>query len=102
MSKPIRRRYHVKALSETIELSLISGLLALVSDIAWMAHDIASNGLSVWYGCVLFGLTLALLLLIKATLKHHHANVKQLLNGVLQDKLRLHKAKKRYVKRCNK
>lgn len=97
-----KRRYHVKALGETIELSLISGVLALISDIAWMAHDVQANGMSLWYGFVLAGLGAALILLLKATLKHHEANVKSLLQGVISDKLRTHKAKKRYVKRCNK
>lgn len=67
---------HVKAMRETIEISLIAGCVALFSDLVWLSHDILVNGLSIIYTLVGLGLFSGLILTGVALYHHHWSNVK--------------------------
>lgn len=66
---------HIKALRNTIELSLIASLTALIADLGWLIHDIHGNGLSVVYVSVGTGLIIGIVLTGFAVYNHHTGNV---------------------------
>lgn len=84
----ITTKCHLKALGDTVELSLCAGVTAIVADLVWLTHDILSNGLSAVYSAVATGLLLGLIItaialwnyhktLVTSTLKQHYVNKKK-------------------------
>jgi len=80
---------HLKALSNTVELSLAASVTALVADVCWLAHDVITNGMSVTYAAVGTGLVIGLSVTVYAMIRHHKDSVK----GDLQGRYREFKVK---------
>ncbi len=78
---------HIKALSDVIEVGLIAGVCALIADLAWVIHDINSNGLSAAYVFVASGLSSGLLLTAVALKNHHKLIAKEAARRLLTTKL---------------
>ena len=83
----VNRKCHIQTLSDTIELSLIASLCALVADMIWLLHDVFNNGISVVYCTVFLGLLLGNVITIIALYRHHIGHVKTTLKVLLHDKL---------------
>ena len=63
---------------DAIEVGALAGLMALTSDLVWVVHDVVVNGMSVWYGCVGTGLSLALLVTGAGWVQHVRARQNKL------------------------
>lgn len=97
-----RTKCHRQAMSEVMELTIIGGLIALVADCAWMAHDIYENGMSLWYLVVAIGLVTGTGITAIALHKHHQHNYKTIAKNLLASKLKIQKAKMAAKKARNK
>ncbi len=95
----VHRKCHIQTLSDAIELSLIASLCALVADIVWLLHDVASNGISVVYCIVFVGLLLGNVITSIALYRHHTGRVRTTLATMLRDKLALqHSINKHFLR----
>jgi len=90
---------HFKALSNTIEMSLVASTIALIADVCWLTHDIVTNGMSATYAGVGAGLIAGLIATTVALVGHHRNQVKCDLRIKYVDKLARAAAK---LKRSNK
>ncbi len=66
-----KKEVHKKAFLTNFELACEFGILICLTDMLWLAHDIFSNGLSIWYMLVGGGLTLGLIGTIWVLWRHH-------------------------------
>jgi hypothetical protein len=88
-----KTKCHLEAMQEVFELVLIGSMIALVADTLWVFHDIATNGMNIYYGVISTGLISATVVTLKATLKHHRVNYKKITTELLTSKLKLQKRK---------
>ncbi len=78
---------HLQALSDVIEIGLIASVIALIGDMAWLMHDIHSNGISMMYCSVGTVFIIGLCLTSLALYKHHNNTVESYLKSLLALKL---------------
>jgi hypothetical protein len=83
----------MKALAETLELSLIGGLLASSVDLLWVCMDILHNGVSAHYVIIFIGLFLATGVLSVSLKRHHQDNYKKEIGMLYKTKLNIAKHK---------
>lgn len=92
MPSSVKRKCHVKALSENLELSLIGGVSASGIDSYWVIMDTIHNGIQWHYIIIFIGLMLSTGLLSVALRRQHVCNVRQALSELSKckkDRLKL-------------
>jgi len=89
---------HIKALKESIELTIIGGLVALVADLGWLLHDILTNGLSIYYILVGTGLLTGTIITASALFAHHDKSVHKITKKLMKEKVSIQRAKRRAYK----
>lgn len=94
----VKRKCHMKALAENLELGLIGGLLASGVDSLWVVMDMLHNGVHWHYIIILIGLTLSTIVLTIALIRHHKSNVKNQLGVMYTSKLAVVKRKMKRAK----
>lgn len=91
----VKRKCHMKALAETLELSLIGGLLASSVDLLWIVSDILHNGLKAHYFIIFIGLFLSTIILTISLVRHHRDNYKKEIGMLYKTKLNIAKHRKK-------
>lgn len=89
---------HTKALSDTIELSLLASFIALVADMMWLLHDVYTNGGSLIYIFIFTGLMVGISLTGIALKRHHTSSVRELLRTLMADKIKVQKHKNKHTR----
>ncbi len=69
--KKIVKRAILKASLTNFELACIAGVVIIVSDMTWLAHDIIHNGFSIIYGVIGGGMLIGLLSTIAVIVRHN-------------------------------
>jgi hypothetical protein len=88
----IETRHRLSAMRSHFELACLAGMLIVIGDLGWLAHDILVNGFSILYGfvglCLIVGLIATGIIVYK-----HNSKVMQYMNRtLLESKLdRLHR-----------
>lgn len=95
----VRRRCHLKAISENLELGLIGGVLASGIDSFWVVMDMIHNGVHTHYIVILTTLVISTYILSVALIRHHKNNVRQQIGIVYISKKEIVKAKNRHLRR---
>lgn len=85
----LKRKCHLQALSENLELGLIGGLLASSVDSLWVIMDMIHNGVHWYYIIILLGLLTSTLAIAIALQRHHVNNVKQQIGIIYRAKKEL-------------
>ncbi len=91
----IKKQCHLKAMAETLEISLMGGLLASSFDTLWILMDMKSNGIQVHYVVILVALILSTILMSVALIRHHRINVRNQLGAVYALKKQVIRCKNR-------
>lgn len=76
----LTKRLHTKAFLGNFELACIFGIWICTTDLVWLTHDILSNGLSVWYVVVGFGLIVGNLGTLFVLVRHHQQYFRKLIH----------------------
>lgn len=97
----IRRKAHMDAMKDLIEIMALAALLALLSDALWCARDMYVTGFTVGLGLIFFGLSLATTLTAYAVAKYHKTQVNRITKAVLHARLKVCKSKAKSAHRNN-
>ena len=88
---------HIRAIKELVEMISIGGVVAIVADLCWIAHDIAVSEIArpgLW--AVGAGLLTAFFISGYGLYHYHVGSVKALLHDRLLHKLHVNKAKQHH------
>lgn len=98
----LKRKCHVKALSENLELGLIGGLMASVIDTFWCLTDMLHNGVQVHYLLIITVLIISSIVLSVALIRHHRNNVRQEIGALYSLKKEILRSKQKRNRRVKK
>lgn len=79
---------HLKAFLTNFEIACEAGVLALVSDLLWVVHDVLQNGLSLWYVTIFSGLSIGTILTAFALYRHHRYYTHRLIKKHINPKIK--------------
>lgn len=85
----IVRKAILKASLTDFELACIAGVMVIVSDMSWLAHDIAVNGFSLSYGFIGFGMLVGLVSTLFVIVRHNRTESAQLVKEELKAKRKM-------------
>lgn len=92
----VKRKCHLKALSENLELGLIAGVLSCGVDTFWCVMEALHDGLTIHRSIIITVLLFSTLILTVALVRHHRNNVKQEIGALIMLKKNVLKCKNRH------
>lgn len=87
MSKRLSKM-HIKLLKSPFELACIFGAWICATDLLWLLHDIAVNGISITYCIILIGLITGLVGTVICLIHHHQEAFTAYRKKLLRDSLK--------------
>lgn len=78
-------RLHMKVFLSNFEMGLEAGILITVADLFWLFHDVATNGMSIWYGLIMLALIIGIVWMCYILYRHHTHRIDKLNGGTKHD-----------------
>lgn len=94
----IKRKAHVEASKELLEVLSLAAFLALTVDTLWCLRDMVTNGVTVGMVLIAMGLATATTITGIAAYKYHMGHVKQHMKVLLAEQLKICKRRTKRMK----